>query len=110
MSMKKTFFFIPAILLTAYCGGLACGAGAASVGPVLWVGLLLLWGSGILLSRGFIWGAFCGVLPGLLMIYQGTQGTETFLQEGLPFGAELSVGMALLLFYMFCVCALYERS
>jgi len=41
--MKKTFFFIPAILLTAYYGGLAVGAGAAAVQPVMWIGLLLLW-------------------------------------------------------------------
>ena len=102
--MKKTFFFIPAILLTAYYGGLAVGAGAAAVQPVLWIGLLLLWGGGILLSRRFIWGAFCGALPGLLLIYQSTREAAQLVR------VELPIGMALLLFYMFCVCALYQRS
>ena len=41
--MKKIFFFIPAILLTAYYSGLAFGAGAAAVQPILWMGLVLLW-------------------------------------------------------------------
>ena len=102
--MRKAFFFIPAILLTAYCGGTAFSAGAASVPMALWLGLLLLWGSGVLLSREFIWGAFCGALPGLLMIYQSTR------QAGQLFRMEMPVGLALLLFYMFCVCALYRRS
>lgn len=102
--MKKTFFFIPAILLTAYYGGLAVGAGATAVQPVMWIGLLLLWGGGILLSRRFIWGAFCGALPGLLLIYQSTREAAQLVR------VELPIGMALLLFYMFCVCALYQRS
>ncbi len=102
--MKKTFFFIPAILLTAYYGGLAVGAGAAAGQPGMWIGLLLLWGGGILLSRRFIWGAFCGALPGLLLIYQSTREAAQLVR------VELPIGMALLLFYMFCVCALYQRS
>lgn len=102
--MRKAFYFIPAVLLTAYCGGMACTAGAVSVRPAVWLGLLLLWGSGVLLSRRFIWGAFCGALPGLLMIYQSTR------QTGQMFPMELPVGLALLLFYLFCVCALYQQS
>ncbi len=102
--MKKTIFFIPAILLTAYYGGLAFGVGPSSVQPMIWVSLLLLWSGGILLSRRFIWGAFCGALPGLLLIYQSTQKNIQLLQMELP------LGLALLLFYMFCVCALYQRS
>lgn len=102
--MKKTFFFIPAVLLTAYCGGMACVAGAAAVPTAAWLGLLLLWGSGVLLSRRFIWGAFCGALPGVLMIFHSARQTEQFFHMGLP------IGLALLLFYMFCVCAIYRRS
>ena len=102
--MKKIFFFIPAILLTAYYSGLAFGAGAAAVQPILWMGLVLLWGGGLLLSRGFIWGAFCGALPGLMLIYQSTQ------ENTQPFCFDLPLGLALLLFYMFCVCALFQRT
>ena len=80
------------------------GGGGAAVQPVMWIGLLLLWGGGILLSRRFIWGAFCGALPGLLLIYQSTREAAQLVR------VELTIGMALLLFYMFCVCALYQRS
>lgn len=102
--MKKAFFFIPAVLLTAYCCGTACSVGAASMPLAIWLGLLLLWGGGVLLSRRFIWGAFCGALPGLLMMYRSTR------QTGQLFCMELTIGLALLLFYIFCVCALYQRS
>lgn len=102
--MKNTFFFLPAALLTPWCGVLAVASGVQSIEPAVWAGLLLLWCGGYLLSRRVIWGAFCGALPGLLLIYRSTQAT------GGPMCFGMLLGLALLLFFMFCVCALYQRS
>lgn len=100
--MKNAIFFLPAALLTALCCGFAFTGGV--IQPAALVALLLLWCGGLLLARRVIWGAFCGALPGLLLIWQSTQETGQLLR------AELPVGLALLLFFMFCVCAVYQKS
>lgn len=101
--MKNAIFFLPAALLTAFCGGLALLHDANFAQPGVWLALLLLWCGGLLLARRIIWGAFFGAAPGLLLIWQGTQSTQLLW-------AELPIGLALLLFFMFCVCAVYQKS
>lgn len=98
---KNAIFFLPAALLTAFCCVPLLGGTALQ--PIAWAALPLLWCSGFLLSRRVIWGAFCGAVPGLLLIWEGTRSAHLLC-------AEIPIGLALLLFFMFCVCAVYQRS
>jgi len=94
--MKKQLFFIPAIIFAAFYGLALIVLGFSSVLPIVyvWIGLFII--SGFLLSKGFFWGGFLGMLPGINMMYMSTINTGQIID------IEFPVGIIVLVFYLSC--------
>ncbi|MEG1849006.1 MAG: hypothetical protein RR197_00460 [Oscillospiraceae bacterium] len=95
-------FYIPAIAFTAFYGLLAM-SDVVVVLPVVLVGLALFFASGVLLSRGIIWGAVVGILPAVSLIYMGTQATGQIINE-------MPIGILVLIFYLTCGGVVFYRG
>lgn len=100
--MKKTIFFIPAIIFSLLYGWLAFG-GAGAIHPIVIAWLLLFWSAGILLSKTIFWGGFLGVIPAIAFIYMGTQETGQII-------SETPIGIVLLLYYAVCAYFVFKKT
>lgn len=92
--MKKTLYYIPAIIFTLLYGASAI-SGIGPISPVVVIWLVLFWASGILLSRNLSWGGLLGILPAIHLIYMGTQDTGQIINE-------MPIGVSVLIFYIIC--------
>ena len=91
--MRKVYLFIPAIFSTVFTVVIGFLLGGA---PPLWYAwVLLMWGSGILLSKGAVWGSILGVLPGIHIVYMSTQYTGQVINER-------PIGLFLGAYYVIC--------
>lgn len=92
--MKKYVGYIPAALFSAfYMWALFTGFGTVDSGILIGVTLTCLWVSGLMLHKGVFWGGAIGAVPAVLFICMGAQ------KGGLEAVTELSIGIALLLFF-----------
>ncbi len=101
--MKKTVFYIPAIILTIFYAWFAL-EGIGALHPFVAVWLLLLWLSGIFLSKNMFWGGILGILPAIHWIYMSTQGT------GQAINIERPLGIIVLLYFAICIFRVYKKN
>lgn len=95
--MKKCLFFLPAVAFTIVVAFLTYALRSFLTPWYLWV--LLLWVSGILLSRGYAWGCIPGLIPAGIIIYMSLQYTGQTVNEG-PIGIALAVWMLVCGFFV----------
>lgn len=103
--MKKTVFYMPAILFAILLGWVAISLGIGSISPIglVWIALFLV--GGFLLGKDKFWGGILGILPGIHMIYMSTKDT------GQVINIELPLGIIILIFYILCsVFVLYKEN
>lgn len=101
--LMKTIFYIPAILFAVLLGLLLASSETVTTSPVIMMWLVLFFITGILLSKGLFWGSILGVLPGIHMIYMGTQDTGQII-------SETPIGMTIIVFYIFCGYVVYRNN
>ncbi|NMD69360.1 hypothetical protein HHO41_03600 [Bacillus sp. DNRA2] len=100
--MKKTIFFIPAIIFSILYGAIAINdIGAISPVVVVWLALFFI--SGFLLNKNAFWGGLLGTLPSIHLIYMGTQDTGQIINE-------MPIGIVLLIFYIICGFFVYKNN
>lgn len=96
--MKKILFFLPAIVhtLATLCLNLLSGA----LIPLWHLWNILFWLSGVLMTRGKVWGCVLGLLPGgMILLMKGGQGL----------GVEVLVAAAWTVFYLACGFFVWEK-
>lgn len=99
--MRKLYFFIPAIFSTVFTVVIGLLIGGAV--PLWYAWVLLMWGSGILLSKGAVWGSILGILPGIHIIYMSTQYTGQVINE-------LPIGLVLVVYYLICGIVVWKQK
>jgi hypothetical protein len=100
--MKKSIFYIPAIISTIFYGLIAISnIGAISPIVVVWVAFFFI--SGFILNKNVFWGSLFGTLPAIHLIYMGTQETGQLINE-------MPVGIVLLIFYIICGYFVYRNN
>lgn len=100
--MKKILFYIPTIIFSIFFSWSIISFGI-SFSPVIFVWLTLFLAGGILLSKGEFWGGFLGLLPGIHLIYMGTQDTGQIVNE-------MPIGIIVLVFYFVCGSFIFYKS
>lgn len=94
--MKKVIYFTPAIFgLVFYCF-LAVFSGFGAIHPVVWLCIAMLFVSAFLLAQKKWFGCIPGILVGILLICMG------FQSNGQVIDIERPLGIALIVFYIFC--------
>ncbi|MUV38941.1 hypothetical protein JNUCC1_02813 [Lentibacillus sp. JNUCC-1] len=99
--MKRSLFFIPAVIFTVLYGAVAILDTITAVSPVVLVWLALFFISGFLLIKNIYWGSLLGILPAIHMIYMGTQETGQIINE-------TPIGIVVLVFYVICGFIVYR--
>lgn len=101
--MRKYIGYIPAILFTGFY--LLVGlTGASMVMSMILIWLACFWISAFLFHKGLFWGGIFGLIPGLHMIYMGTQYT------GQVINVEIPLGIVVLLFYVIFGFYLWKKK
>ena len=101
--MRKYIGYIPAILFTGFY--LLVGlTGASMVMSMILIWLACFWISAFLLHKGLFWGGIFGLVPGLHMIYMGTQYTGQIIN------IEIPLGIVVLLFYVIFGFYLWKKK
>lgn len=92
--MRKIVFYIPAIIFAIFYGFVSISnIGAISPMVLVWVALFII--SGVILNKNFFGGSLLGALPAIHLIYMGMQETGQIINE-------ISIGIVILIFYIFC--------
>lgn len=101
--MKKVGYYIPTIVFTAFYGLIIIGGGFSIVSPIVygWIALFII--SGILLSKGKVWGGGFGALPGIHLILMGTRDTNQIINE-------MPLGIVVIAFYLICCGIVYYKK
>lgn len=100
--MKRTFFFVPAIIFTVFYGLIAMSS-ISSISAFVLVWLVLFFVSGLLLAKNIFWGALFGALPACHLIYMGIQDTGQIF-------SETPIGVAILVFYIVCGYLVFRKT
>lgn len=87
--MKKIVYYLPAIVMTGAM--IAVGILIRSFARAWCVWALLLWNSGLLLSKGKRWGVLFGLAPAAHMLWMSTQETGQVINIEKPLGILLAV-------------------
>ncbi|SMB85203.1 hypothetical protein SAMN00017405_1619 [Desulfonispora thiosulfatigenes DSM 11270] len=93
--MKKTIFYLPAIIFTIFYGFAVTAWSIGAVSPIVVIWLSLFFISGFILSRNVYWGGLLGALPAINLIYMGTQETGQIINE-------MPIGVTILIYYITC--------
>lgn len=102
--MKKYVGYIPAALFSAfYMWAVFTDFGTVDSGVLIAMTLTCLWVAGLILHKGAFWGGAIGAVPAVLLICIGVQ------KGGLEAVTELSIGIALLLFYILWGIFLWKK-
>ena len=98
----KLFYFMPFILfMIVYSTMTFLGFGLISLKEVAW--LVLYFVSGLLLSKGVIWGGAFGLIPSIVFVYMSTQYT------GQVVDIELPLGLVIAAYYLGCTLWLWRN-
>ena len=94
--MKKVLYFVPAIFgLVFYCL-LIVFSGFGAIHPAVWLCIAMLFFSAVLLAKKKWLGCVPGILVGILLICM------SFQSNGQVIDIERPLGIALIVFYIFC--------
>ena len=99
--MKKTLYFLPAVLGSVIYIFLGIVSSFATINPFVWLSLILLFISGLLMNKNKWWGCIFGILIGVLLIYMGSRETGQIIKET-PFGIIMCI--------YYIVCALVSNK
>ena len=101
--MTKVLYYVPSIFgLIFYCL-LAVFSGIGAINPAVWICIGLLFASAILMAKRKWFGCIPGVLVGILLIWMSFQST------GQVIDIERSMGIGLILFYIFCGLSSHKK-
>lgn len=102
LKMRKSIFYIPAIIFSILYGVLAI-IDIGVISPIVVVWLALFFISGFILNKDVFWGSILGTLPAINLIYMGTQETGQIINE-------MPIGIVLLIFYIICGYFVYRNN
>lgn len=91
LKMRKSIFYIPAIIFAILYGMIAI-SDIRAISPIVLIWLALFFISGFILNKNIFWGSLLGTLPAIHLIYMGTQEKGQIINE-------MPIGIVLLIFY-----------
>ena len=94
--MKKVIYFTPAIFGLMFYSLLAVFSGFGAIHPAVWICISMLFVAAFLLAQKKWFGCIPGILVGFLLICMSFQST------GQVIDIERPLGIALIVFYIFC--------
>lgn len=94
--MKKVIYFTPAIFGLVFYSLLTVFSGFGAIRPTVWLCIAMLFVSAVLLAQKKWFGCIPGILVGILLICMSFQST------GQVIDIERPLGIALIVFYIFC--------
>ena len=94
--MKKVIYFTPAIFGLVFYSLLTVFSGFGAIRPTVWLCIAMLFVSAVLLAQKKWFGCIPGILVGILLICMSFQAT------GQVIDIERPLGIALIVFYIFC--------
>ena len=94
--MKKVLYFVPAIFGLVFFSLLAVFSGFGAIHPVVWLCIAMLFLSAVLMAHKKWFGCIPGILVGILLICM------SFQSNGQVIDIERPLGIALIVFYIFC--------
>ena len=94
--MKKVLYFTPAIFGLMFYSLLAVFSGFGAIHPAVWFCIAMLFFSAVLMARKKWFGCIPGILVGAILIWMSFQST------GQVIDIERPLGIALIMFYIFC--------
>ena len=94
--MKKVIYFTPAIFGLVFYSLLTVFSGFGAIRPTVWLCIAMLFVSAVLLAQKKWFGCIPGILVGILLIWMSFQST------GQVIDIERPLGIALIVFYIFC--------
>ncbi|NLL82044.1 MAG: hypothetical protein GX231_07060 [Tissierellia bacterium] len=100
--MRKTVFYIPAIIFAILYGVVKIN-NVGAISPYGIVCLALFFSSGFILNMNIFWGSLLGALPAIYIIYMGTQERGQIINE-------TPIGIVVLIFYIICGYFVYINN
>ena len=97
--MKKYIGYIPAIMFTSFYLFAGFTGSSFTLSMVL-IWIACFWIAALLLHKGLFWGGIFGIIPGIHMIYMGTQYTGQVINIEIPLGIVLLLLYVILGFYL----------
>ena len=94
--MRKVMCFTPAIFGLVFYSFLAVFNGIGAIHPAVWLCIALLFASAILMAQKKWLGCMPGLLVGVILVWMSFQST------GQVIDIERPLGIALIVFYIFC--------
>lgn len=94
--MKTLFYYIPPTVALLFYTFLTLTSGLGSINPMVWFFVVLLFIAAFLLTKNKWWGAFLGLVVGIVLLWMGSQ------YSGQPIDIERPIGIVLCLFYIIC--------
>ena len=101
--MIKILYFLPFVLGCIFYIFLGIASSFASIQPFVWIGLTILFISGLIMKNNKWWGCILGIAISILLIYMGTQETGQIIKET-PFGIIMCI------YYILCAVVSYRKS
>ena len=94
--MKKVIYFTPAIFGLVFYSLLAVFSGFGAIHPAVWLCIAMLFMSAVLLAKKKWFGCIPSILVGVILLWMSFQST------GQVIDIERPLGIALIVFYIFC--------
>ena len=94
--MKKVIYFTPAIFGLVFYSLLTVFSGFGAIRPTVWLCIAMLFVSAILLAKKKWFGCVPGIVIGIILVWMSFQST------GQVIDIERPLGIALIVFYIFC--------
>ena len=94
--MRKVLYFTPAIFGLVFYSLLVVFSGFGEIQPAVWLCIAMLFVSAILLAKKKWFGCVPGIVIGIILIWMSFQST------GQVIDIERPLGIALIVFYIFC--------
>ena len=94
--MKKVIYFTPAIFGLVFYSLLTVFSGFGAIRPTVWLCIAMLFMSAVLLAKKKWFGCIPSILVGVILLWMSFQSTGQVIE------IERPLGIALIVFYIFC--------